>query len=72
MFRALSPLLERLGECGSCVVYKMGVGLEGREGGGGLRHKFPGVLWGEGGSGGLLSRGKNAIKSLKASHNQSL
>ena len=48
MFRALSPLLERLGECGSCVVYKMGVGLEGREGGG-LRHKFPGVLWGEGG-----------------------
>ena len=63
MFRALSPLLERLGECGSCVVYKMGVGLEGREGGGGLRHKFPGVLWGEGGNGGLLSRGKMLLKA---------
>ena len=50
---------------------KWGLGWRGEKGGG-LRHKFPGVLWGEGGNGGLLSRGKNATKSLKASHNQSL
>ena len=29
-------------------------------------------MGGGGGNGGLLLRGKNAIKSLKASHNQSL
>ena len=50
---------------------KWGLGWRGEKGGG-LRQKFPGVLWGEGGNGGLLLRGKNAIKSLKASHNQSL
>ena len=28
---------------------KWGLGWRGEKGGGGLRHKFPGVLWGEGG-----------------------
>ena len=63
MFRALSPLLERLGECGSCVVYRMGVGLEGREGR---------CIMGGGGERRSSFEGENAIKSLKASHNQSL
>ena len=58
---------------GRVWLIKWGLGWRGEKGGGGgLRHKFPGVLWGEGGNGGLLSRGENAIKSLKASHNQSL
>ena len=70
MFRTLSPLLDRLGKCGLCGVYKMGFwGVRGE--GGGLRQEFLGVLWGRR-DGGLLSRGKNAIKSLKASHHQSL
>ena len=72
MFRTLSPLLDRLGKCGLCGVYKMGFwGLGGKRGRGGLREEFLGVLWGRR-DGGLLSRGKNAIKSLKASHHQSL
>ena len=41
MFRASSSLLDRLGECGLCLGYKMKVGLSwGRgKGGGGLRWK---------------------------------
>ena len=42
---------------------KWGLGWRGEKGGGGLRHKFPGVLWGEGGNGGLLSRGKMLLKA---------
>ena len=56
-----------------CVGFlKWGFGGWGVRGeGGGLRQEFLGVLWGRW-DGGLLSRGKNAIKSLKASHHQSL
>ena len=64
MFRVLlCPLLDRLRECGFCVVYKMGVALMG----GG--QEFLGVLLGGWWS---SSQRGNTIKSLKASHHQSL
>ena len=74
MFLALSPLLERLGKCGLCVVYKMGVGLGE---GGGVKVGFSRFIMGRGGVRGsgpevFLPEGKNAIKSLKTSHHQSL
>ena len=40
MFRASSSLLDRLGECGLCLGYKMKVGLSwgrGKGGGGGIK-----------------------------------
>ena len=67
MFRVLlCPLLDRLRECGFCVVYKMGVALMGGGGGG---QEFLGVLLGGWWS---SSQRGNTIKSLKASHHQSL
>ena len=61
---SVSPLLDRLRECGLGVVYKMGVALMG-----GRRQEFLGVLLG-----GLVVffPEENTIKSLKASHHQSL
>ena len=53
---SVSPLLDRLRECGLGVVYKMGVALMG-----GRRQEFLGVLLGGLGGwgvGGLLPRGK--------------
>ena len=50
---SVSPLLDRLRECGLGVVYKMEVALMG-----GRRQEFLGVLLGGWGVGGLLPRGK--------------
>ena len=66
---SVSPLLDRLRECGLGVVYKMEVALMG-----GRRQEFLGVLLGGWGVGGLVVffPEENTIKSLKAYHHQSL